>query len=281
MSVEDLRNPFIQASYQGPDTTTDHNGYTKGNLLYVSHYRRGLVVFDVTNPHLLRELANFDTFLAPAANSAGTDGAWGVYPFFPSGTVVISDINNGLFVLRDNAAILAQSAGQIGYLGTSANVIESAGFAQIKLRRNAGFVGGVSIDFATSDGTATAGADYTATSGTLNWPAGDLGEQTINVRLVNDNQDEGNETFRITLSNTTGGVVIEGSATIDVQITNDDAVAPPPVGGGGGGGGGGALGIELLGLLGLLLLAAGREPEARCRADQRTDQMRLRYDGRT
>jgi choice-of-anchor B domain-containing protein len=63
MNVDDLRNPFIQATYQGPDTTTDHNGYTKGNLLYVSHYRRGLVVFDVSDPMQLRELSNFDTFL--------------------------------------------------------------------------------------------------------------------------------------------------------------------------------------------------------------------------
>ena len=70
MNVDDLRNPFIQATYQGPDTTTDHNGYAKGNLYYVSHYRRGLVVFDVSNPMQLRELSHFDTFVSPAANSA-------------------------------------------------------------------------------------------------------------------------------------------------------------------------------------------------------------------
>ena len=60
------------------------------------------------------------------------------------------------------------------------------------------------MDYATSDGTATAGADYTAASGTLSWPAGDLGERTISVPLTNDSQDEANETFRITMSNATG-----------------------------------------------------------------------------
>lgn len=240
MNVDDLRNPFIVASYQGPDTTTDHNGYTKGNLLYVSHYRRGLVVFDATNPLELRELASFDTFLAPSANSAGTDGAWGVYPFFPSGTVVISDITNGLFVLRDHAATLSQSAGQIGYVGTTATASENAGSARVTLRRNAGFAGAVRIGFATSNGTALAGADYTATDGTLSWPAGDLGERIITVPLVNDSASESNETFRITLSNATGGVAIEGSSTIDVTITDDDAVVPPGPGNGGGSGGGGA-----------------------------------------
>ena len=54
-------------------------------------------------------------FLAPIANEAGTDGAWGVYPFFPSGIVVISDINNGLIVLRDHAATLAQQSGRLGF----------------------------------------------------------------------------------------------------------------------------------------------------------------------
>lgn len=240
MNVDSLINPFIVASYQGPDTTTDHNGYTKGNLLYVSHYRRGLVIFDATIPQQLREIGHFDTFLSPSANTAGFDGAWGVYPFLPSGTILVSDINNGLFILRDRTAGLSQSAGQVGFVGTTASANENAGTARIMLRRNAGFAGAVSVDYATSDGTATSGADYTAASGTLNWAAGDLGERSINVALVNDAASEANETFRITLSNATGGVAIEGSSTIDVTIGNDDAVIPPGPGNGGGGGGGAA-----------------------------------------
>jgi choice-of-anchor B domain-containing protein len=260
MNVDSLINPFIVASYQGPDTTTDHNGYTKGSLLYVSHYRRGLVIFDASTPSQLREIGHFDTFLAPSANTAGFDGAWGVYPFLPSGTILISDINNGLFILRDRTASLAQSAGQVGYVGTSASANENAGTARIVVRRNTGFAGAVSMDYATSDGTATAGADYTAASGTLSWPAGDLGERTISVPLTNDSLDEANETFRITLSNATGGVVIEGSATIDVTIANDDGVMPP--GPGNGGGGGGAADFWLLLLAGVPLLGAGRRRAA-------------------
>ncbi len=261
MNVDDLRNPFIIASYQGPDTTTDHNGYTKGNLLYVSHYRRGLAVFDISNPAQLREVASFDTFLAPLANSAGTEGAWGVYPFFPSGTVVISDISNGLFILRDLAAGLSQSPGRIAFVGMTATANENAGTASVTVRRNAGFVGAVSIDFATGNLSATAGTDYTATSGTLNWTAGDLGERTISVPLLNDAQNEPNETFRITLSNATGGAVIEGSHTIEVTIANDDAVVPP--GPGNGGGGGGAADFWLLCLIGMLLLASIAGPRSR------------------
>jgi len=265
MNVEDLRNPFIVASYQGPDTTTDHNGYTKGDLLYVSHYRRGLVVFDVSDPESLREVASFDTFLAPAGNSAGTEGAWGVYPFFPSGTIVVSDISNGLLVLRDQAAGLSQSAGRIAHVGTAARVSESAGNASLTVRRNGGFAGAVSIDYATSDLTATTGPDYTAAAGTLSWVAGDMSDRTISVPLVNDSQDEADETFRITLSNATGGATIEGSATLDVEITNDDGNVVPPPGGHGGGGGGGASDLALLCLISLLLLLAEFAGQARRR----------------
>jgi hypothetical protein len=43
--------------------------------------------------------------LSPSANSAGTDGAWGVYPFLPSGTLLVSDIENGMFLLRRNETL--------------------------------------------------------------------------------------------------------------------------------------------------------------------------------
>jgi choice-of-anchor B domain-containing protein len=269
MNVDDLLNPFIVASYQGPDTTTDHNGYVKGGLLYVSHYRRGLVIFDASNPAQLREIGHFDTFIAPAANVAGFDGAWGVYPFLPSGTILISDITNGLFVLRDRAAGLSQSAGQVGYVGTAVTAAENAGSARVTLRRNAGFAGAVSIDYATSDGTAMAGSDYTAASGTLNWGAGDIGERVINVPVINDSQTEAGESFRITLSNAAGGVAIEGSPVIDVTITDNDAALPPGPGSGGGGGGG-AAGAGLLWLLALVLLAARGTARQRVRAAVRS-----------
>lgn len=264
MNVDDLRNPFIVASYQGPDTTTDHNGYVKGNLLYVSHYRRGLVVFDVSDPEILQEVASFDTFLAPAGNSAGTDGAWGVYPFFPSGTVVVSDISNGLLVLRDQAAGLSLSAGRFAFVGSTGSASEDAGNARVTVRRNGGFAGAVSIEYATGDLTATTGADYTAVAGMLSWPTGDMSDRTITVPLVNDTAEEVNENFRVTLSNPTGGATIEGSTTFDVVITNDDGnVARPP--GGGGGGGGGAIDLALLGLIGLMLFYAETSRRSRRR----------------
>jgi hypothetical protein len=152
LDVGDLRTPSLVTSYTGANTSTDHNGYTVGNRYYVSHYKRGLVIFDLTNPRALTEVGSFDTYLSPSANSAGTDGAWGVYPFLPSGTLLVSDIENGMFLLRRNETLPppappppvvnppppAQGGGGGGGGGSLdfAVLILLAGFAMLRARRD-------------------------------------------------------------------------------------------------------------------------------------------------
>lgn len=276
MDLSNLRSPSIVTSYTGATTTTDHNGYTKGNLYYVSHYRRGLVVFDVTNPNQLREVGHLDTFLSPAPNSSGTDGAWGVYPFLPSGTVLISDISNGLLLMRPNVSNLSASAGQLGFIGTTTAAAEGAGTVTVRLHRSSGYAGTVTVQYATSDGTATAGSDYTAASGTLTWNAFDTTEKSFNVTLLNDSISENDETFTVTLSNPGGGASIEGSPTFTVTMNNDDSATTPPPSTGGGGGGGGELGpgvlLMLLAMLGLAICHPRNTRAARSQAcSRRTD----------
>jgi uncharacterized delta-60 repeat protein len=81
----------------------------------------------------------------------------------------------------------------------------------------------VTVDFATADGTATAGVDYEATSGTVTFAPGQQ-LQPIIVRIHGDVLPEPNETFVVTLSNPTNGQIGEGQAT--VVITNDDEPLP-------------------------------------------------------
>ena len=71
--------------------------------------------------------------------------------------------------------------------------------------------GTVTVDYATSDGTATAGSDYTATSGTLSFAAGET-EKTVSVPVLDDAHDEGSETLTLTLSNPSGAYLADGSA---------------------------------------------------------------------
>jgi choice-of-anchor B domain-containing protein len=260
LDIANLRSPGVVTSYIGPNTTTDHNGYAKGNRYYMSHYRRGLVVFDLTDPQALVEVGNLDTFLAPAADVAATEGAWGVYPFLPSGNILVSDIDNGLFILRDNTRNLDARPGQIGFVGGRVIAGESAGNLAIPVRRSNGVLGNVSVDFTTVDGTATAGSDYSATSGTLNWAAGDGADKNIVIPITDDAAQEGGEQFVIQLSNITGAATFDGSAQLPVTVSANDGPAPP---GGGGGGGGGGVGLAWL----LVALSAlGRNLHRRRRA---------------
>ena len=78
-----------------------------------------------------------------------------------------------------------------------------------------------SVDYATADGTATAGSDYTAASGTLTFAPGETGK-TVSVTVLDDAHDEDSETMTFTLSNPSGAVVADGEAT--GTITNSDAM---------------------------------------------------------
>ena len=80
----------------------------------------------------------------------------------------------------------------------------------VKLSRAAS--GAVTVEYATSDGTATAGADYTSTSGTLTFAAGET-EKTVSVPVLDDSHDDDAETLTLTLSNASGAYLDDATAT--------------------------------------------------------------------
>ena len=253
MDLANLGAPTVQVSYTGPTTTTDHNGYIRGTNYYLSHYRRGVVVFDAANPNALVEIAHFDNYLAPSTNSAGTDGTWGVYPFLPSGNLLVSDIENGLFVLRDQTRNLDSSSGRLGFAGPSVASAENAATISVRVQRTLGRAGAVSVQYATSGGSATEGLDYTGAAGALSWAAGDLADKVIAIPVTDDTSVESAETLTLTLSGLTGGATLDGSSTLTVTINDNDSSAPPPTAGGGGGGGGSSDVVLLVLLTGVLL----------------------------
>ena len=83
----------------------------------------------------------------------------------------------------------------------------------------------VSVDWATADGTAAAGQDYTAANGTVQFAAGATGSdlmKTFTVALLDDGVDEPDEQFTVTLSNAQGDGAQIGTGTATVTITDDD-----------------------------------------------------------
>ena len=100
--VSDLDEPFVLDIYDGPVGSIDHNLYTHNGFAYEANYRSGLRILslaDVAGGDLT-EVAFFDIY--PSSDGTGFQGAWSVYPFFDSGTVIVSGIGEGLFVLRPN-----------------------------------------------------------------------------------------------------------------------------------------------------------------------------------
>jgi choice-of-anchor B domain-containing protein len=74
-----------------------HNTYIRNNFAINSYYKDGVTIVDVSRPRNMITVGKYDTYTQGAGN--GFNGAWGVHPFLPSGNLVVSDINNGLFVL--------------------------------------------------------------------------------------------------------------------------------------------------------------------------------------
>jgi len=113
----------------------------------------------------------------------------------------------------ENAGLLAFSSAQF-------DVDEDAGTVTITVSRTSGSAGAVSVDYATSDQTALAGSDYTSTSGTLNFAAGQT-SASFTVPVSDDALREQFETIGLTLTNPTGGAALGPQATSTVILSDE------------------------------------------------------------
>lgn len=96
----DLDNPVHHFDYLGTTDAIDHNGYVKGELFFQASYTAGIKILNISKiaDKEFEEVGFFDTH--PENNSTAFNGAWNVYPYLPSGNILISDIERGLFVVR-------------------------------------------------------------------------------------------------------------------------------------------------------------------------------------
>ena len=97
--MKKLDEPVMVTEFLGTNSASDHNQYVRGHYLFQSNYASGLRVLDIADPVHPREVGYFDTVMA-GDNVPGFVGSWSNYPYFPSGTIVVSSIREGLFVVR-------------------------------------------------------------------------------------------------------------------------------------------------------------------------------------
>lgn len=215
-SVSDLSNPQFVGQWEGSTQAIDHNGFVRGNRYYMSNYAKGLTVLDISDPTTPVEIGNFDTY--PTSNNNIFNGAWGTYPFLPSGNILVSDIDSGLYVIKDNT--LSSSQGTLSF--TEHEVLAPDGESlQVNIQR-VGAVNDattVTVGYEIIPGSATPNDDYTAISGRLTWENNDNSMKTIAIPVAeNVNADEFKESFYVRLFDPKNGATLSAPSYLTVNI---------------------------------------------------------------
>jgi choice-of-anchor B domain-containing protein len=211
--LTDLDAPSLIGFHLGPTTAIDHNQFIKGHYSYQANYTAGLRVLDVADvaAGTLTEKAFFDVF--PANNNPSFNGSWGVYPFFESGTVIVSGMSGaqtaGLFVLRprlDADFAVGVTPSTLGVCGTGSvpatvSVTASNGYTGTVAFATTGLPAGASAAFAPASVAVPGSTAMTVTANAV--PAG---------------------TYPFSVTATDGTITRDVPATLAVSTT---APAPP------------------------------------------------------
>jgi len=97
-NVVDPANPVYVGSFTNGNGAIDHNLFTKGRYIFEANYRSGLRIYDAINPTAPVEVGHFDSYTND--DLPNFNGLWASWPYFPSGTIIGSDLEKGLFVWR-------------------------------------------------------------------------------------------------------------------------------------------------------------------------------------
>lgn len=137
-------------------------------------------------------------------------------------TATASDPSNNTSEFSRAVQVEGDPPGTLQFSAANYSINEHGVSATITVRRVGGSSGAVGVSFATDNGMATAGSDYTARSGTLNWANGDITNKTFTVPIINDTAIESTEFLNLTLSNPTGGASQGAPAAARLTIFDND-----------------------------------------------------------
>lgn len=141
----------------------------------------------------------------------------------PTGGAALGTPRGVTLTIRDNEV---PQPGQLQFSAPAYVAAENTGTATITVMRSGGSYGAVSVSYASSNGTAQAGTDYSAVSGTLNWSANDASARTFTVPLTNDTQREGDKTVMLVLSTPGGGAALGATRNATLTIRDDEPAQP-------------------------------------------------------
>jgi hypothetical protein len=109
LEVKNLERPVMTGDHMGPTHAIDHNQYVHGNKIYQTNYRAGFRILEIENAAMAEftEVGYFDIY--PEDDLPDFNGAWSSYAFATSGTVIVSGIEQGLYVLKPAVNKLANA----------------------------------------------------------------------------------------------------------------------------------------------------------------------------
>jgi choice-of-anchor B domain-containing protein len=95
-NLQNIRVPGYFMANEHDFNCIPHNPYLKGDYVFISYYYDGFQIFDISNPEKPQKVGYYDTY--PDSNRHSYKGAWGCYPYLPSGKVLLSDMQTGLYI---------------------------------------------------------------------------------------------------------------------------------------------------------------------------------------
>ncbi|MCU0305044.1 MAG: Ig-like domain-containing protein [Thermoanaerobaculales bacterium] len=142
------------------------------------------------------------------------------------GAVIGSPTSTVVTILEDDPG-----PGMLQLSAATYSAVENGGTLTFTVDRVGGSAGAATVDYATTDGTATDGPDYTGSAGTLSWVAGDATSQNVAITILDDLTYEGDEDFFVSLSNATGASIGVPASAIATILEDEPApnVAPTAV----------------------------------------------------
>ena len=187
-----------------------------GTSMATPHVAGVVALLWSARPQLVRDISMTKSILQNTANP-------GVTLSTPQtcGGIASTQIPNNSFGYGRVDALAAVSAPTLQFSSPAYSVNEGAGIATITVKRTGGLAGAVTVHYSTSNVTAVAGKDYTATSGTLSFAANET-SKTFTVMITDDTLDEADETLKLTLSNPTGGAALGAPGTATLKIIDND-----------------------------------------------------------
>lgn len=193
-------NTAMTVDYFTTDGTAGSSDYTAatGTLTFAAGEKSKTITIALTNDSSVEGDETFSLTLTNAASGA-----------------VLGSVTNTVVTIKDNDSVFSMSTNAL-------TVAETAGTATLTVFRTGGLIGAATVNFASTNGTATAGSDYTSVTGTLSFAAGET-NKTITVKITNDTTAETNETFTVGLSAPTGEGALSTNAVTTVTITDNDS----------------------------------------------------------